>query len=45
MGKGEIGPLNFTLEHLLKVKIKGIGVSCIAHLKQFWSSFLPRYMD
>jgi hypothetical protein len=33
-----IGALNFTLEHLLQHKIKGIGVGCIGQLKQFWST-------
>jgi hypothetical protein len=32
-----IGALNFTLDHLLQIKIKGIGVGCIGQLKQFWS--------
>jgi hypothetical protein len=34
----EIGPLNYRLEHLLGTKIKGVGVGCVAQLKQFWSS-------
>jgi 3-methyladenine DNA glycosylase/8-oxoguanine DNA glycosylase len=34
----EIGPLNYRLEHLLATKIKGVGVGCVAQLKQFWSS-------
>jgi hypothetical protein len=33
-----IGPLEFNLDHLLKTKIKGVGVGCIGQLKQFWST-------
>jgi hypothetical protein len=33
-----IGPLNYTLDHLLQTKIKGVGAGCIGQLKQFWST-------
>ena len=33
-----IGPLHYTLDHLLQTKIKGVGQGCIGQLKQFWST-------
>jgi hypothetical protein len=34
----DIGALNYTFDHLLQTKIKGIGPGCIGQLKQFWST-------
>jgi hypothetical protein len=33
-----INPLEFSLEHLLSTKIKGVGAGCLGQLKQFWST-------